>query len=362
MKLEAEASRISILVARDYMMQTQWIRFIDDASADDFTWSKLLTQYSHRLLKFVINLRANTLPTPDNMRRWNRKGNLHCGLCSLQYATLSHILCGCPWIRHGNKLGFEDRITWRHNGVLVIILNHISDYILNLRNRPVQKPRSSISFVKSGVKPVCRTVPKLVGILDSARDWLLDGDLPELHSIDNPYAIPAHVHQSTTKPDLFIISEHSKIIIFIELTCPDDINMEKWRTKKRERYVSLLHSSTPDWTTHLFTIEVGAKGYVNNRSFFQTFSSLGFPARLSKKVLNDCSREALRCSFVIWINRYNKDFHVPRLSPLNTPPKVMLNTRGPLAHKNQIDQYTFFNTKIIATQPRKTGPNEKVIQ
>ena len=69
------------LFVRQYEMQTSWLAILDKVISDDFNWQRILYGYSSRLLKFVINLRANTLPSPDNLRRWNVKGTHQCGLC-----------------------------------------------------------------------------------------------------------------------------------------------------------------------------------------------------------------------------------------------------------------------------------------
>ena len=62
------------------MMQTEWLSYMYKVAAEDILWNKILFSYSHRVLKFLINLRTNTLPSPDNIGRWNRSGSMTCGL------------------------------------------------------------------------------------------------------------------------------------------------------------------------------------------------------------------------------------------------------------------------------------------
>ena len=42
----------------------------------DLTWNKLLYGYTDKLLKFVINANLLTLPSPDNIKRWNLSDNV----------------------------------------------------------------------------------------------------------------------------------------------------------------------------------------------------------------------------------------------------------------------------------------------
>ena len=127
MKDETEQNRLAVL--HEYQMQTSWLSYawLDGAMAKDLTWSKILFQYSDRLLKFVLNAQLNTLPSPDNLRRWNKHRNAICGLCNHKAVTLAHILAGCHWVRNSeHNLPREDcYTTWRHNCVLAVLAKAI---------------------------------------------------------------------------------------------------------------------------------------------------------------------------------------------------------------------------------------------
>jgi len=127
---EAEEKRLIIL--HKYEMQSSWLSWgLDQMMASDNSWSTLLFQYSQRLLKFMVNAQLNTLPTPDNLRRWNLSKDSVCGLCAEKLVTLSHVLAGCPWVRTvENKLQREDRFTWRHNNVLYLLASVIQGHRL----------------------------------------------------------------------------------------------------------------------------------------------------------------------------------------------------------------------------------------
>src|SRR4051812_26591435 len=70
MKKEAESKRLVVL--HHYKMQASWLAWgLDNMMKQDRSWQVLLHQCSERFLKFVLNAQLNTLPTPDNPRRWN---------------------------------------------------------------------------------------------------------------------------------------------------------------------------------------------------------------------------------------------------------------------------------------------------
>jgi len=130
MKKQAEEKRLEML--HNYEMQASWLSWgLNGMMKSDLSWNAILYQYSQRLLKFLVNVQANTLPSPDNLRRWHltkngESKNQHCGLCGEQAATLGHILAGCPWVRlEENKIHREDRYTWRHNNVLSVLAEAI---------------------------------------------------------------------------------------------------------------------------------------------------------------------------------------------------------------------------------------------
>ena len=180
LKQESEANRMQYLYIRNYDMQTNWLKILDKVISDDFRWQRILYGYSSRLLKFIINLRANTLPSPDNLRRWKMKGTHVCGLCAYENVTINHILNGCPWVREQNKMKRLDRFTWRHNGVLRVLVNFLWRHVqrmANLKSRDVS--RGEVTFVSAGRKSKKKEQNLGSGLLLLAKDWLLHVDLPE---------------------------------------------------------------------------------------------------------------------------------------------------------------------------------------
>ena len=129
----------------------------------DLTWQKLLYSYSDALVKLCLNATTNTLPSPDNLRRWAKAKDCHCGLCGRD-ATLNHILAGCPFVRDcENKRSIEDRYTWRHNCILNEIAKHVAEFIseVNSSSIPLAAAKSKKQRFIKAVAPVPKRKKKL---------------------------------------------------------------------------------------------------------------------------------------------------------------------------------------------------------
>ena len=122
-----------------------------EMECDDLSWKKVLTQYSDRLLSFVLNSQLNTLPNPNNLRLWGSAKNLSCGLCGKSDSvTFGHIMGGCSWVLNveNKTTPSEDRYTWRHNNVLGVLCNAIVRKVQQ-HNQDSQKDTApGIHFVK----------------------------------------------------------------------------------------------------------------------------------------------------------------------------------------------------------------------
>ena len=118
------------------------------------------------------------------------------------------------------------------------------------------------------------------------------------------------------KVDLLLISEKLKKLVFCELTCLNEENLLSWQKKKEDKYKRLLSSLNKGWIGYLFTLEVGAKGFVVANSFYRFSNFLGLSSRESRSLRDSLSRESLRCSYIIWLNRKNKLMDKKRLTAL----------------------------------------------
>ena len=94
--------------------------------------------------------------------------------------------------------------------------------------------------------------------------------------------------------------ESTKCVIMIELTSPVEENMEKWREIKKTKYEKLAEQIREGgiWTPWVFTIEVGAIGYVARRTQ-GLWRKLGIGDKEGRQLSKKLSRSALRSSHFI---------------------------------------------------------------
>ena len=73
--------------------------------------------------------------------------------------------------------------------------------------------------------------------------------------------------------------------------------------EKLARYEDLVADcKKAGWKTHLFAVEVGARGYAS-QSLLTLLNKLGIQRRSSKRMITNISDCALRCSFWIWLKK-----------------------------------------------------------
>jgi hypothetical protein len=313
LKKEAEDQRL--LLALDYRMQTNWMEYAaGQMERKDLTWAKMLT-YPPNLLKFTLNAQANTLPSPDNLRRWFNSTDVYCGLCGLSNVTLAHILCGCGWVHNVElKLPRASRFKWRHDCILATILHVIKRRVktVNASDPVVDRGTRFIPFVKAGSRPKRRKKADEWNnyYLNKARDWVLLGDIPWEQKPGESFVFPQKIALTPLRPDAILFSEEKRLCVIIELTAPLEENIEAWRLKKKAKYQDEIGPNLQtEWKLMVITLEVGAKGWVPP-SFRNDISKLlGLPKKELSVLTDDCSKVARKCSYVIWLNRFNRDFH-----------------------------------------------------
>ena len=199
--------------------------------------------------------------------------------------------------------------------MLLEIAKHIADFISSVNSSPTLLPAKGRKkfFVKAGAPAQRKTSKTPSGVLQSARDWVFDFDLPDWSSYGQ-YAFPHDVSATSRVPDGYIISRETKQCIVLELTSPLEENIAEWNMKKTKKYREDIASVCEDgWTVTVMAIEVGAKGWIPP-PFRRAFKQLGLPSPLVRRLSDGCQLIARKCSYLIWINRYNLSFLPWRLT------------------------------------------------
>jgi len=332
-QMKAQAEELRLQALHGYQMQTSWLSWgLNGMMKKDLSWNAILYQYSQRLLKFLVNVQANTLPSPDNLRRWHLNKNsekdnknFRCGLCGEEKATLGHILAGCTWVRTTeNKLpNNEDRYKWRHNNVLAVIAEVIQKLVSRPQTRKAPETKREfkssmplIKFVKAGQKArrsrllavSPRTSSGISADIGAAQDWECHFDLPESMDLIGGYSLPQKVWVTSQLVDGYLLSEKTKCCVLIELTCPMEENIAKWHKEKLEKYSALCREAEEQgWKIHFLAVEVGARGWIPSGTAAQ-LRALGLNPEQTKTLCKRLSMIALKSSYVIWLNRFHFEF------------------------------------------------------
>jgi hypothetical protein len=88
--------------------------------------------------------------------------------------------------------------------------------------------------------------------------------------------------------------------------------MKAAQARKEAKYAPLVqHIKDNDWTPHLYTIEVGARGFVG-RSVRQCMSKLGLGRNVKSALLKSLSLVAAKCSYAIYLAYANRTWDADR--------------------------------------------------
>ena len=135
-------------------------------------------------------------------------------------------------------------------------------------------------------------------VLRCARDWQFLFDVCTGYSI-----FPIDIAATRQIADIVIFSQSLRVVILIELTVPLEDRIAAASTRKTDRYSTQLATCENNgWHATHFSVEVGSRGWVA-QSLLTCLQKLGFPATWRKKVWRECSRVALRCSYLLYLRR-----------------------------------------------------------
>ena len=228
---------------------------------ENVTWQSVIRNVPKGVLSFALNSVTNTLPSPDNLKRWGKRIVSKCPLCS-NTGTLEHILNFCSISLN------QGRFTWRHNTVL----NYLSNTII------ANKPDNLEVFA----------------------------DLPGLDL--NGSTIPPDILVTTSRPDLVLLSRETKKVFVLELTCSFERNMDNANARKTLKYTALKQDiEDQGYICSLIPFEVGSRGYINRKSKIQLLNVF-IENKIKtnfKKCFQHMGKLSLLCSFSIF-NAYTQ--------------------------------------------------------
>ena len=282
---------------RTLEIQGRWLEWTD-VMHSDLSWRRLLHGLDDANLRFSLQIITNTAPTPDNLRRWGvTEIDTSCALCG-KPCTLRHVLNAC------SVALFQGRYTWRHNSVLSVLQRHLLKFWDYARQQPEHQQAPFIRFVPEHARaprlPIIRRSRRPLPYQDAlrcAQDWEFLFDLGE------GLVFPPEIAATNQRPDIVIFSRSLRQVILIELTVPLEDRVSDAHSRKHDRYLPLLvNCESNGWHATHFPVEVGCRGFVAF-SLTRCLKDLGFPTYWAKRVRNECSRVAQRCSYLLYLRR-----------------------------------------------------------
>ena len=291
----------------------EWVKW-DKVLCSEPQWTYWIMSGEDDLFRFNLAATEDVLPTPSVLKCWNKITDATCHLCSHANETLRHILCGCQ-----TALG-QGRQTWRHDSILLALYQHFR----LMRNRGAavfkskRKPKvAKSSFVSAkGNRFDTADSTMATPLFEASDDWQLQFDLKvecDGQSKNKPF--PPHIVAASRRPDGVMWSDKLKTVAWVELTSPWEDNLKKWHFQKHENYSKLaVRVRNQGWTLHPLCIEVGARGKTND-TWLQMAKAFSMKGSESKKLRLRVAQVAQRCSYYLYLNRKNKEWHHPPLLP-----------------------------------------------
>ena len=265
-----------------------------DVEPFDLSWRHLIGTRNPRLITWVLNASINSVVTPDLRRLWGYTSSANCPLCGHHQASLFHILVGC-------RVALEQlRYSWRHDSVLATLEWALRRRVEMHNASPFTKTPRVIEFHTAGgrdkrVQRKSRTLQSGSPLLGSATDWKIQIDYTK-----RPVPFPVHICVTDQRPDVVLFSGNQQTVILIELTCPAEENIANARLRKSVKYTPLKRQIIDNgWECHLWTIEVGARGFVAG-SVRRCLRNLGFRNTEVRSLIRNVSVCVSRCSFGIY--------------------------------------------------------------
>ena len=154
--------------------------------------------------------------------------------------------------------------------------------------------RNKINFIKPGKKNIPKTLVETPNYLSQAKDWKMRTDL------DRSVKIPKYIIDTNKRPDIILFSDAAKKLGMIELTVPREDRVEVSGEGKKSKYQFIVtEAERRGWSTQLWTIEVGCRGFPA-ASVGRMFNDLGVRGNKKQQILKQIAAETEAASAVLW--------------------------------------------------------------
>lgn len=291
---------------RSLQVQGRWLEWTQHMH-QDFSWQCLIHNWSDAELRFALQAVTDTAPSANNLHRWGHQElDPSCSFCG-RTGTLRHVLNACSVALH------QGRYTWRHNSVLSVVRHRLRAFWTSTSTKEAvkaimaSKTTRFIRFVRAGRPTTNSSCPlrrplSSQAILLHADDWEFLYDLGP-----DPFRFPVEIASTSLRPDVVIFSRSNKTVVLLELTVPLEDRSHLAHDRKKSKYSELAATCEQNgFTVHLLPFEVGCLGFCPH-TILRTFESLGLPKSAARQIRLECSRVALRCSYLLFLRR-----HIPQ--------------------------------------------------
>ena len=271
--------------------QGRWTTW-ETAIERKLTWNDIWEKDQGKL-SFLLRAVSDLLPSPVNLKTWGLEEEAKCPRCTSPVCNLEHILSSC------SKSLSEGRYRWRHDKVL----EEIAKWVDEAKKQEISEKRGNaklkfIAFHKEGEIPskISKT-SQIPSIFSKASDWIMQVD------IKKKLRIPDEVLTTKLRPDLILTSSQAKHLVIAELTVPWEERMQSAHEKKMNKYQEIVEESKlRGWSTSLFAVEVGCRGFPST-SLQKFLRSIGLQTRTQKRALKVIGAVAESSSRWLWIKR-----------------------------------------------------------
>ncbi len=210
------------------------------------------------IFNFSIRYINNSLPTGQNLARWNLSPTSDCHSCLLPESLL-HIVAGCQ--------SYLKRFTWRHDS----ILNFLAKTLMSVNNSKL--------FV----------------------------DLPE-------YRSPSIITGDKYRPDMLLVTSDNTLYV-AELTVGHESNLQNNSIRKKQKHSELVRELKDNYKSVIFVnISMSCLGVFANESIslLTMLDKLGLDKKQQDFSLKRMTTIAIRTTYFIFCCR-NKEWNNPEL-------------------------------------------------